>query len=284
MQGFRRNRRGVHAHGRVHLRVALLALAMGVARAHEPVFTVGIVPQRSALTLALTWTPLLRAVGRAAYCHLHFETARNIPTFERRVLAGRYDIAYLNPYQYVVAHRKRRYHAFLADAGHLRSILVVPRGSPVHSLRGLAHLSVAFPAPGSLAASILPQALLARYHIPIRPVYVASHGSVYRAVAAGLYAAGGGIVKTFQDFPKAIRDRLRVLWRGPPLPPHPLAVLPGLPKAVLRRLRSAFLGLAGTSQGRRLLASIGVRAFVPADNRDYDPIRARPLAALVAPR
>jgi len=264
--------------------VCAAAALLGAARAsaQEPSFTVGIVPQRSALELALTWTPLLHKVGVMAKCHLRFETAKNIPTFQRRVAHRAYDLVYLNPDQYIVAHQERGYDAFLADREPLRSIIVVRKGSPIRSLAALAYRSVAFPAPGALAASMLPQAYLRAHHIPISVTYVASHASVYRAVAAGFYAAGGGIMKTFRDFPKAVRDRLRILWVGPPLPPHPLAIRPGIAKAVLVRIRQAFLHLSLTQAGRALLAQIGARRFVKTSDAQYNVIRALHLDSALA--
>lgn len=259
-------------HG-VRVLTLMAVLAPGVAWGHRLTLTVGVVPQRSALALALAWTPVLQSVGRAAGLRLEFETAKNIPTFERRLYRGAYDIAYLNPYQYLLAHRQKGYTAFLRGDGHLRSVIVVRRDSRLGTLAALAGHRVAFPAPGSLAASMLPQALLARDHIPIRPVYVASHGSVYRAVAEGLYRAGGGVVQTFRDFPAPVRDQLRILWTGPPLPPHPLAARSDIPRAIVQRLRTAFLALARTGQGRADLARLGLRAFVVAHDRDYDVIR-----------
>lgn len=262
----------------VRMTCAPLALVMPtLAAAHEPTITVGIVPQRSPLELALAWTPVLQKVGRLAHCHLDFETAEDIPTFQRRVARGAYDLAYLNPYQYVVAHRTKGYQALVRDNGHLRSIIVVTRTSPIRTLAALAHRPIAFPAPGSLAASLLPQALFKRRHIPIFPEYVLSHGSVYRTVAEGLYVAGGGILKTFRDFPVAVRQKLRILWLGPPLPPHPLAVLPTVPRACVRRLKQAFLALAKTPHGQILLAGIGIKRFVATTDRAYDVVRRLPI-------
>jgi len=258
---------------RVLLGVFLLVWRLHQAFAHEPIVTVGIVPQRSALELAWAWTPLLRHVGRVARCHLHFETAKDIPAFQARVARGMYGLVYLNPAQYVIAHQQKGYRALVQDNGHLRPILVVGRTSRIQTLAGLAYHAVAFPAPGSLAASMLPQRMLKHRHIPIRIIYVGSHGSVYRSVADGLYVAGGGIIRTFVNFPSAVRDHLRILWIGAPLPPHPFAVLPTISQALVVRLRQAFLALSGTTAGRMLLARIGVKRFVPTTNAEYDAIR-----------
>jgi len=47
--------------------------------------------------------------------------------------------------------------------------------------------------------------------IEFEPNYVKSHDSVYRAVAAGLFPAGGGVTRTFNSLDPAIREDLRII-------------------------------------------------------------------------
>ena len=61
-------------------------------------------PQQSATKLARTWVPLLRLIQERSGMALRFATAPDIPTFEQRLAAGEYDLAYMNPYHYTVFH------------------------------------------------------------------------------------------------------------------------------------------------------------------------------------
>lgn len=252
--------------------ITALFLVAQAALAREPSVTVGVMPQRSALVLALTWTPILHEIGRETHCHLRFETAPSIPIFQRRLARGLYDIAYLNPAQYVVAHRERGYVAFAADGGKRRPVIVVRKGSDIRSLAGLARKTLVFPTPEAVGASMVPQAALKNRGIAIRAVYVTSYRSVYRAVAAGLYVAGGGLMTTFHKFPVAVRSRLRILWIGPPVPAYPLAALPSIPSGLVARLRAAFVALSRTSKGRAQLAQIGLSRFVATTDAQYNQL------------
>ncbi len=73
--------------------------------------TFGIVPQQSAITLANNWGPILKYLSEQTGEEVVFRTAKDIPEFERRVAAGEYDIAYMNPYHYTVFHQKPGYNA-----------------------------------------------------------------------------------------------------------------------------------------------------------------------------
>jgi phosphonate transport system substrate-binding protein len=168
-------------------------LAQVQAQEAQPALTFGIVPQQSASRLAEEWGPLLTELSRRSGVPLVFRTAPSIPAFEERLSKGEYDLAYMNPYHYVVFHKANTYQAFAKEQGRrLKGILVVRKDSAYQKPADLAGKTVVFPAPAAFAASILPQAEFGRLKIAISAKFVASHDSVYRAVASGLQEAGGG--------------------------------------------------------------------------------------------
>ena len=147
---------------RRHL-IALGALA-SLPAAHAAVpLSFGVVPQSPPAELARLWNPLIEALAQRAGVALRFATAPDIPSFEARLAEGRYDLAYMNPYHYTVFHQRPGYRAFAAEAGRrLRGIIVVPADSPLQGLDALQGRTLAFPSPGSFAATVLPLAEMAR--------------------------------------------------------------------------------------------------------------------------
>ena len=235
----------------------------------------GVVPQQAASRLAEDWGPLLAEVSRRSGVSLVFRTAPNIPAFEERLATGDYDLAYMNPYHYVVFHKASGYTAFAKEQERrLKGILVVRKDSAVLKPADLAGKTVVFPAPAAFAASILPQAEFGRLKIPIETRFVASHDSVYRAVASGLHEAGGGIQRTFEAMPTDVREQLRVLSETPGYTPHALAAHPRVPAAIVERLRMAMASLADDEIGRALLAPLAFRGLVAAQDREWNDIRA----------
>ena len=250
------------------------------ARAAAPL-SFGVVPQSPPAELARQWGPLIEALARRSGVALQFATAPDIPTFEARLAAGRYDLAYMNPYHYTVFQRRPGYRAFAAEAGRrLRGIVVVPADSTLKDLEGLQGRTLAFPSPGSFAATVLPLAELAQRGIDATPRYVNSHASVYLAVAAGLYPAGGGVQGTFAQAPADIRAKLRVLWSSQPYTPHAFAAHPRVVAASLSRVQAAMLAAVDDEAGRALLAAIGFQGIAAAADADWNDIRALPLARL----
>ena len=246
-------------------------------RAQEPPkpLAFGIVPQQSASRLAEEWGPLLAEISRRSGVPLIFRTAPSIPVFEERLSKGDYDLAYMNPYHYVVFHAATGYQAFAKELDRkLKGILVVRKDSAYRKPADLAGKTVVFPAPAAFAASILPQAEFGRLKIPVQAKFVASHDSVYRAVASGLQEAGGGIQRTLEASPMEVRDALRVLTETPAYTPHAFAAHPRVAPATLAKVLAAMASLAADETGQHLLAPLAFKGIAPAQDKEWNDIRA----------
>jgi phosphonate transport system substrate-binding protein len=258
-----------------------ISLPAAAQQSVESHLTFGVVPQQSATRLAEDWGPLLAEISRRSGVTLVFRTAPNIPGFEERLGKGEYDLAYMNPYHYVVFHTASGYRAFGKEQDRkIKGILVVRKESPYQKPADLAGKTVVFPAPAAFAASILPQAEFGRLKIPIEAKFVASHDSVYRAVASGLQEAGGGIQRTFEATPAEVRGALRVLSETPAYTPHAFAAHPRVPPAILARVLAAMASLSADETGQRLLSPLAFKGIAAAQDKDWNDIRALDITLL----
>ena len=238
------------------------------------IISFGVVPQQSASKLAKLWVPIFQYLGRKTGYKILFKTAPNIPVFEQRLAAGEYDIAYLNPYHYTVFHRLPGYIAFAKQKNKkIQGILVVRKDSRYQDLNELAGETLAFPSPAAFASSVLIRAQFHKQHIPITPKYVTSHDSVYKAVAKGLYPAGGGVVRTFDGMESTVRDQLRILWRTDLFTPHAFAAHPRLGDEVVKNIQAAMLGMNEDAEGRQLLNNIRFNGVETAQDEDWKDVR-----------
>lgn len=255
------------------LAVWLLFAAAAAHATDRPALSFAIVPQQAAGRLVELWTPILAYLKDKTGLALHLETTRDIPTFERRLAAGEYDFAYMNPYHYTVFQNRAGYRAFARENIQLVGLMVTRADGPVRSLDALAGTTLVFPSTAALAASALTRAHLRSLGIAFTPKYVASHDSVYLAVVSGSYPAGGGIERTFDNLPPELRRQLRVLWRSPPYPPHAFAAHRRVPAASVRRLQAAMVAMGTDPRGRALLGTLSMSGLVTARDDDWDQIR-----------
>ncbi|WP_372880101.1 phosphate/phosphite/phosphonate ABC transporter substrate-binding protein [Psychromonas sp.] len=244
--------------------------------------TFGIVPQQSAAELAKLWGPIVKDLSRTSGIDIHFATAPDIPTFEKRLSAGEYDIAYMNPYHYVVFNQSPGYQALAKARDRLiKGILVVAKDSKINELTDLQNTTLAFPAPAAFAATILTQADLTAQEIDFIPNYVSSHDSVYLTVAKGIYPAGGGVLRTFENIPAELRGQLRILSTTKGYTPHAIAIHPRI-AAEADKLQQALIAMEQRQTGKDLLDKINIKGFAQAVDSDWDDIRALKLQQLSA--
>ena len=246
-----------------------------MAGQNDAVVTFGIVPQQSASTLARTWSPvLLYLEGQTGYKFV-FRTATDIPTFEQRLADGEYDIAYMNPYHYTVFSRSPGYKALAkARDKKIKGVIVVRKDSSISSLMELQGKTLAFPAPAAFAATVLPQAHLNQNNIPFTPKYVSSHDSVYRAVASGIYPAGGGVMRTLQSVDPAVREYLKVLWTTPGYTSHAIAAHPRVPADLVNKITNALVKIGKTEETTSIVETLKVKGFEKAEDSTWNDVRA----------
>lgn len=255
--------------------IGLLA-AQAVSAEHRVnnVLFFGVVPQQASEKLAKQWIPLANYLSEETGLRIEFSTAPDIPEFERRLADGEYDLAYMNPYHFTVFNEDPGYKAVVRQRDHaIRGIMVVPADSKFETLADLKGLSLAFPAPRAFAATLITRSFLDETAPGYQTTFVNSHDSVYRSVAKGLFAAGGGIVRTFNEVDPQIQSQLNILWHSPGYTGHAIAAHPTISASVREKVQKALIGIETVEEGRRILEGLGMKGFQNAKDEDWDDVR-----------
>ncbi len=254
------------------------------ANSFAETLTFGIVPQQSAKKLAVLWTPIMKHISQETGYTVRFSTAKDIPTFEKRCAEGAYDIAYMNPYHYVVFGDQPGYRALAKQKDKkIKGIIVIAKDSNISELAQLTGKTLAFPAPAAFAASIIPRAELAKAGVEFTPKYVSSHDSVYLNVAKGFMVAGGGVMRTFNNTNPEVKSNLKILWNTQPYTPHAIATHDRISETVRKKLLNALLSMSDSESSRELLKGIHFKAFEKAQHNDWDDVRALNIQPMINP-
>ncbi len=237
-------------------------------------YTFGIGPTQSATELAKRWTPIMQYLSEKSGVTLQFRTAKDIPTFQQQMREGVYDLAYINPYNYLQDHKGLGYNAFAREKdGKLFGVLVVKKDAPIQTVEQLNSQTVAFPTAAAIASTWLPLGMLKDKGVQVTPQYVNSMDSVYRSVAKGLFPAGGGEMRTFGMIDAEVRNELRILWTSEALPPFAFEAHPRVPKAVVAKVQKAMNEMENDAQGISLLKGINFKGIEVTDDADYNDMR-----------
>lgn len=117
--------------------------------------TLGVVPQQSPLKLAKKWSKVTNYLKEKTGYEIVFKTEKSIPTFEEQLYSGTYDLAYMNPYHFVVANHKQNYEAFTRANKNIVGILLAKEKSIPFTKDNLKGKTFLFPAPNAFAATLL---------------------------------------------------------------------------------------------------------------------------------
>ena len=258
------------------LPILFIVSTMGIVQKTyaETPYTIGVVPQFEARKLRSIWNPIINELEKETGLKFQIQGSSTIPAFEKEFNAGKFDIAYMNPYHIVLANRNQGYLPIVRDVGRkLYGILVVSSTGGINKIEDLNKKLLAFPAPNALGASLLIRAALReKFKIDFEEVYVKSHSSTYLNVALGQAQAGGGVQKTLKQQKLAVQKRLKVLYETEKVAPHPIAIHPRIPKEHVKKITSALLKIGKSENGKKLLSKIPIKVIGKATIEDYLPL------------
>lgn len=250
---------------------ALLSVASISYAEPNQTIAFGVVPQFDHRKILKIWKPVLGEIQVRTGIRFKLQGSSSIPDFEKRLMNGQFDCAYMNPYHFLKATEAQGYTPLIKDNGKkLFGIIVVRKKSPIRHISELKNKKIAFPAPNALGASLLPRAELGEtYKLPIQAMYVKNHSSVYLNVALGKADAGGGVQKTYSQQPANIRNHLRIIHQTIKVAPHPVACHPRIAKELQARIQVAFINLAKNTKGQEKLSRIPIKQAGRASYSDY---------------
>ncbi|WP_416397231.1 phosphate/phosphite/phosphonate ABC transporter substrate-binding protein [Allohahella sp. A8] len=239
------------------------------------VLTFGVVPQQATEKLAREWVPLINLLSETTGLTIEFATAPSIPEFEARLAEGFYDFAYMNPYHFTMFNDAPGYVAIARQRDHvIQGIIVVSSDLGIESLEDLSGKNLAFPAPRAFAATMIPRTSLDEAAPGHTATFVNSHDSVYQSVAKGLFAGGGGIVRTLNEVSQELQDKLRVLWVSPGYTGHAFAAHPQISAKLRGSVQRALIDMASSEKGAQVIRDLGMNGFINAVDSDWDDVRA----------
>jgi phosphonate transport system substrate-binding protein len=249
-------------------------LTLTAARSFAETHSFGVVPQFEPRKLASIWMPILKELGRRTGHAFVMTGSLDIPDFEASANLGKFDFAYMNPYQALQTMKRRQYFPLVRNGSRkLQGILVVRKDSPLIRPGFLDGKKVAFPSANALGASVLMRSeLRGKFKINIQPVYVQTHSSVYLNVILGETDAGGGVLSTFNKQKPAIRSALKIIYKTRTVPPHAVMAHSRVSPEHRGQVLHAFLEMSKTEGGRRLLERIPMSNVVAASIADYQPM------------
>ncbi|MGE5578225.1 MAG: phosphate/phosphite/phosphonate ABC transporter substrate-binding protein [Syntrophothermus sp.] len=262
----------------------MLVLALTASTQAAEKLKIGILPQQDAVKTLKLFQPLADYLSAKVGVPMEVVTSPNFDAFMDRVRQNQFDLIYLNPYHYVIAHNAAGYEAFAMvkqdGLTKFRGIFVTRKDSPIKSIQDLRGKTIIYADDTSLAGYLLQKVYLQDNGInPDKETtakFAGKHDSAIMAVynrtveVAGVREPALALLKDKIDL-----NQLNILAETDWMPQLPFAAKKQLDPQLVQKIAAAFTALdPGGEPGATILKNLNFDGFVPAKDSDYDPLRA----------
>ena len=199
------------------------------------------------------------------------------------------DLAFAHPGGYVLASREAKATIVAKNVWHGKSTftsrIFVRKDGGVRQLEDLRGKTIAFVDPTSSSGYIYPMALLIQRGLVKNRdprsffrevVFAGAHDAAMRALLNGHVDAIASFDLAREQYLKdpAERERIVFVAETPPIPEAGIAARDGLDPDTFARVRAALISIRGPAYADLLKRLYEIDGFEPAEDREYDPVRA----------
>jgi len=254
------------------------AFCLGQAAAEDKSYEFGVFPYLPVTKIHDLYGPMATDLEAKLGRPVQLSSRARYDTFGDELRKQVYDIAFIQPFDYVDAHDRYGYLPLARRPGQLVALIVVRDDSPLKSLRDLGGKTVANPPVDAAVSHLTSMALWGAGIHPdtgVRRDYGKNHLTCVQSVMIGAADACGVAEAALRRMEKqtATTTRLRILHRTVGIP-HPLFVVH---KRVPIKDRDALLKTivewSKTEEGKAILTRGQFVPFVPANDADYEVVR-----------
>src|SRR5919108_331202 len=271
--------------------VLLLALAATLAGAAPAPSTLHLVltPSQKPTDLLATGEEFGRVLGGLVGMPVRVTVASDYAAVIEALRNRTADLAFVHPGGYVLANREAKAMIVARNLWHGKSSftsrIYVRKDAGLKTLEELRGKTIAFVDPASSSGYIYPMVLLVQRGLVKNRdpktffkdvVFSGAHDASMRALLNGHVDAIASFDLAREQYLKDPAERERLTWiaETPPIPEAGIAARDGLDPVLVARVRTALLSIKAPAHAELLKRLYEIDGFAPADDRDYDPVRA----------
>jgi len=267
--------------------VIYLSSLWPIAQAEEnalQALKVGIFPRRNAEVTVSLFRPMIEYLSAKLERPVELITSKNFTTFWEELKAGRYDVAHMNQYHYIMAHQQMNYKVILKiEEYHHATIagaLLVRKDSGIKTIADLKGKKIVFGGgPKAMQSYIIATYLLRQGGLQAGDYEEQFAKNPPNAIMSAYYhqadAAGtGDRVFNLPMLEKQIDvNQLQFLARGEQLPQLPWVVRGDMEESLSKQIQLLLADLKNHPQGQKILEQAHLTGLLLASDEEYDPHR-----------
>ena len=261
---------------------ALMLLAAAPVRADpqeaipKPAYLLGVFPHLTAARLEKIFAPIAADMSAVVGRRVLIRTRTTYAAFSEELRKQRYDIALLQPFDYVQVREAYSMIPLARRAAPLSAVFVVNEAVPIYSLADLRGKELALP-PETAAVSHLAKAALVHAGLmPGKDVilhYQRSHDACLQQLLIRRVDACGTADYPLRFFKEKMNIPFQELARSPTIPHVLFAVHPRVVERDREAIKQSILSWLDRDAGRRILSNGRLQPFVAASDEEYEIVR-----------
>jgi phosphonate transport system substrate-binding protein len=248
------------------------ATASPASQKPQPPFTMGIFPLLSSGQIEKLFAPLAAHLTQELGRQVRLRTKPDFADFTAELSREAYDIAFVQPFDYVAAHDKYGYIPVARRSGQLAATLVVLPDSKLHSLQDLKGKRVGLP-PKVAAVSFLTRKALAvaglDIHKDVTLAYFKAHDACLNQLMLRKVDVCGSAPHPIRFFENKWHVKFRTLAKTKTIPPAVFMVHKRVSPKERAAITHAILSWQNSKKGRGMLLTNGLALFEATNASEY---------------
>lgn len=241
----------------------------------EP-YQLGVFPFLPPRELEDIFAPFAASIGEALGKEVQFHSAISYQNFMERADANQYDIAFVQPFDYVRLADQQHYVPLATVSEKLFAIFVVKEGSPITKLEDLKGKVIAMP-PAVAAVSRLSLIYLHDHGIEpgamVTVTHHRSHSSCLQQVLIGAADACATALPPIRFIQQRMKVKFTQIARTMEIPHTLFVANPTIPESERRVILDTILSWSNSESGKQMLERARMKSFVVVHDKQYDIIR-----------
>lgn len=241
----------------------------------KEVYEMGVFPFLSAREVEKIFAPMAAAFSEVLGKPVIFKTASSYQNFMERLGNQQYDIAFVQPFDYINAADRNGYRPLATRDESLTAIVVTrdPENLDIKNLKGKV---ISLP-PKVAAVSILVKRYLIEHGytpgVDVKIQHFGTHVSCMQQVLIGTADGCGTAFASSRFFNKKMKVDLKVAFETPGIPHTLFIAHPDIPQEEKDKLTEMILSWAKTEKGKEILSRGRMKPFKKISDEDYNVVR-----------
>ncbi len=245
----------------------------------RPDYIFGVFPYLPPRELEQVFAPIAAEFSRVLGRKVQFTSSSTYEIYSGRIDSEEFDIAFMQPFDYVRAADQHKYLPLAARGEPLKALIVTAPESPVKTLEDLRGKRISLP-PMDSAVSHLVRAFLRKNGlIPDKDVILAyhrSHISCMQQVLIDASAACGTAMPAIRYFKTRMKVDMRVILESDVIPHTLFTAHTRVPPQDRIRLLETITSWQNSAEGKAILERGKMIPFTPITNDAYNVVRKFP--------